>query len=185
MHWRGELRTPRKRSLTQILDKMASHRHGGPFLRQYPRTEPRKTVQRRAFEGKQTPDLTPGGVTRPPRFRPRPALRGGVQGPGGPCDPRPLSCAKIVPRPGAGGGLRHTALTGRVRAEQGGIYLLVMGSRGTGRTRGGQPGKQRRAAPHGERPSASMIAGMDFLYLGSAPSGKKPNCRTMRRSTLS
>lgn len=168
-----------------MTEKMASHAIGRPLLRSYPRTEPSKTAQQWAFEGKQTPELTPGGVNRPPRSRPRPALRGGVHGPSGSFDPRPLSCAKIVHRPGAGGGLRHTALTGRVRAEQGGIYLLVMGSRGTGRTRGGQPGKQRRAAPHGERPFASMTAVMDFLYLGSAPSGKKPNCRTMCRSTLS
>ena len=71
---------------------MASYRRGRPFLRPYPRTEPSKTAQQWAFEGKQTPELTPGGVTRPPRSRPRPALRGGVHGPSGSFDPRPLSC---------------------------------------------------------------------------------------------
>ena len=63
-----------------------------PFLRQYPRTEPGKTAQRRAFEERQAPELTPGGINRPPHSRPRPALRGGVHGPSGPFDPRPLSC---------------------------------------------------------------------------------------------
>ena len=61
-------------------------------MRPYPRTEPSKTAQQWAFEGKQTPELTPGGVNRPPRSRPRPALRGGVHGPRESFDPRPLSC---------------------------------------------------------------------------------------------
>ena len=75
-----------------MTEKMASHAIGRPLLRSYPRTEPSKTAQQWAFEGKQTPELTPGGVNRPPRSRPRPALRGGVHGPSGSFDPRPLSC---------------------------------------------------------------------------------------------
>ena len=58
-----------------------------PFLRRYPQMEPRKTAQRRAFEEKQTPDLTPEGVIRPPQSRPRPALRGGVRWQGTPKRP--------------------------------------------------------------------------------------------------
>ncbi len=89
--WRGGSKPPLKRAFNRMTDKRASHAGGRPFLRPYPRTEPRKTAQRRAFEENQTPDQTPGGVTRPPRLRPRPALRGGVHGPRGPCDPRHLS----------------------------------------------------------------------------------------------
>ncbi len=62
------LRTlPLKQAPNRVTDERTSHRRGRPFLRPYPRTEPREAAQRRAFEGKQTLDLTPEVISRPPQ----------------------------------------------------------------------------------------------------------------------
>lgn len=129
------------------------------YFCQYPRMEPRETAQRRAFEGKQIPGQTPGGVIRPPRFRPRPALRGGVQGPRGPCDPRHLSSTffdrancgasgrlgfRAVFPPWCAHGALPAAGWGFAPAER----LRRQGGALTGRT----AWEQRRAAPQWERP---------------------------------
>ena len=56
------LRTlPLKQASNRVTDERTSHRRGRPFLRPYPRTEPRKTAQQRDLEEKQTPRLDPRG----------------------------------------------------------------------------------------------------------------------------
>lgn len=129
------------------------------YFCRYPRTEPKETAQRRAFEGKQIPDQTPGGVTRPPPPCPRPALRGGVQGPRGPCDPRLLS-STFFDRAfcGASGRLgfrvgfppwcAHEALPAMGWGINPAERLRRQGGALTGRT----AREQRRAAPQWERP---------------------------------
>ena len=241
-------------------------------MRPYPRTEPSKTAQQWAFEGKQTPELTPGGVNRPPRSRPRPALRGGVHGPRESFDPRPLSCynfdrafwvcqgalgwgavsARESPQGAVWDGrgvtpegrtcwqhgafLRQTAgETGRAAPCRGAAQGMAGSSVRVTRVPvpawdcssadlGAQsahppalPGELWRSESRhihsstatkqwclfGTRvtgnvwcsaaawtaspvPSlAGMLAVTVFHYLGSALSGKKPNCHTIRRSTLS
>ena len=242
-------------------------------LRLYPRTEPPKTAQQWAFERKQTPELTPGGVNRPPRSRPRPALRGGVHGPSGPFDPRPLSCYNFDRAFWVCQGALGWGAASAKESPQGAIWdgrgcdpggANVLAARGVPAANGGgkregplraeeRPRRWRDRAftsrgflfrnvtvclrtlersPHilqlcpesfggqeaaifihqpqrssgaffGTRvtgnvwcstatwtaspvPSlAGMLAVTVFHYLGSALSGKKPNCHTIRRSTLS